>query len=362
VAPLAARAGWDIAVTESEVVAIRARDGQIVWRRAAGGVRLAPAIDEDLLYLGAEDGRVLALNMPTGDVVWEKYVEKGVTALAAYRGLLYVGAGDKQFYCFAGHKKGALGFPTRLIGAAVIGHIAVDDERVYFGALDNVVRALDRSSGNQRWTHPMRVRVPSGVLAIGHVVFVPAPSKELVMLYDRDGLPSGTIVLPDDLARDALPDISLTDGGRGIAAFVVTGGLANNWQLTSIGPVSETPDVAMNAMDLPGLPYLTDPLPAPIGRVLGSLIMGDPVLYPSDAIGWPVILQDPPLESFTVIPGIQLRPLSPVLPPRRGGSGPAVTPPPQSVPVSGPKTRDAACCARRRPSIRPERPAPPQAP
>ena len=68
-----------------------------------------------------------------------------------------------------------------------------------------------------------------------------------------------------------------------------------------------------------GVPFLTDPVLEPIGRVLGTLLLGDPMLRPLSSIGWPLILQDPPLEPLTTLPGLQLRPLSPVLPTRGGG-------------------------------------------
>ena len=56
-----------------------------------------------------------------------------------------------------------------------------------------------------------------------------------------------------------------------------------------------------------------------MGRVVPWLILGDPVLNPAQRLEWPVVLRDPPLEPLTTIPGAQLRPLSPVLPVRRGG-------------------------------------------
>jgi outer membrane protein assembly factor BamB len=315
-APLLAAAGWVFAVTDAELLAIRARDGQVVWRHAAGGVRLAPAVDGDRVYLGANDGRILALTLASGDVVWENYVPGGVTAIAAHRGLVYAGAGDKQFYCLDA-RKGAAKWSAR-VGSIVTGRISVDEEHVYFGALDNVVRALDRSNGNQRWKEPLNRRPIAGVYAAGHIVFVPASAPELIMLYDATGQASGNIALPGEMTADLPPDVRETPAGLHI--FVVTGGLANVWQLTFIGPASELPLTTFAAMvTMPGLDYLTDPELQPIGRVLGTLILDDPPLQPLSASGWPVVLTDPPLQPLTTLPGLQLRPLSPALPVRRGG-------------------------------------------
>ena len=304
-APLVAAGGLVFVVTTAEVLAIRAADGAIAWRQVAGGVREAPAVDGDRLYLGANDGRILALDTAAGTVRWEQYVPGGVTALAASRGLVYAGSGDKRFFCLDARS-----------GAIVTGHIAVDDDRVYFAALDNVIRALDRKSGTQRWKHALTKRPIAGVRAFGHIVFVAVGGAELLMLFDRDGLRSGAIALPGETSAGTPPDVRETDAG--LEVFVVTGGLSNKWQLTHVGPAGELALVPFSSLTaMPGVFFLTDPVLAPLAQVLPS-VFGDPVLQPLEAVGWPLRLDDPPLVPLTVLPGVQLRPLSPVLPPRRG--------------------------------------------
>ncbi len=315
VAPLLTGAGRVIAVTDAEVIAIRSTNGEIVWRHAAGGVHLSPAIDGDRVLVGADDGRVLALTLASGAMAWEKFVPDGVTALAAHNGLAYVGAGDKVLYCLDGRNGDTKWtFPIRSVAT---GHIAVDDKRVYFGALDNVIRGLDRSSGNQRWQASVRRRATAGVFVVGHIVFVPVAGSELVMIYDKDGRLSGNIRLPGEIARDVPPDIRETPAGPNI--FVVTGGLSNEWRLTYIAPVAESTIIPLSEMTtMPGLGVLTDPVAEPIGKVLGLLVLDDPTLQPASLLTWPVFLTDPPLVPLTTIPGIQLRPLSTQLPIRRG--------------------------------------------
>ncbi|HYT76383.1 MAG TPA: PQQ-binding-like beta-propeller repeat protein, partial [Vicinamibacterales bacterium] len=318
-APLLVTGGWIIAATDTEVLAIRAKDGEVVWRHAAGGVRLQPALDGERVYTGADDGRVLALALASGDLAWEKYVQGGVTALTAHDGRVYVGAGDKYFYCFDA-KRGHEAWRRR-IGSSVSGRIAVDDDRVYVAARDNIVYALDRSNGNQRWLAPLHRRPIDGVVARGHIVFVAVASAELVMFYDKDGRPSGTVGLPGAMLPDIPPDIRETD--EGLSVVVVTGGLSNQWQVTLLATAGELPLVPVGSLDaLPGVMYLTDPLLEPIGTVLGPIIAGDPELLLATSIGWPVVLTDPPLEPLTTLPGLQLRPLSPALPPRREERGP----------------------------------------
>jgi outer membrane protein assembly factor BamB len=315
VAPLVARSGWLIAVSETEIISIHAKDGQVAWRHAAGGVRLAPDIDGDRLYAGANDGRVVALTLSTGAVAWETFLPLGVSAIAARAGRVYAGAGDKVFYCLDG-RSGVTRW-SRPVGSVIKGRIAVDEDRVYFAAFNNVVYGLDRANGNQRWTGPVAHRPFAGVVAAGHVVFVPAVSPELIVLYDFDGRGSGVIGLPGEIVQDIPPDIRET--ADGLDVFAVTGGLANDWKLTHLAAADDAAIVALSAWPvLPGAPFLTDPQLALIGRTLGDLILGDPPLRSPSEMGWPVALQDPPLEPLTKLPGLQLRALSPVLPIRRG--------------------------------------------
>jgi hypothetical protein len=199
--------------------------------------------------------------------------------------------------------------------------MTIDDDRVYAASMDNVVRGLDRQSGNQRWKTGLKQRPSFGVFLAGHVVFIPAVASELQMLYDRDGRESGSLALPGD-APPGLPP-AIADSPDGAIVYTVTGGLTNEWNLTKFAPAGETVLFPFAKLDpLPGLPYLTDPALSSLGNVLQMLVIGDPLLQPFALVGWPIVLRDPPLVPLTTLPGLQLRPLSPVLPVRRAGRGP----------------------------------------
>jgi len=314
IAPLVASGGLLFVVTDGEIVALKTADGQVAWRTPAGGVREPAAVDGDRVFVGANDGRIVALSVADGKLLWEKFVEGGVTTLAARHGLVYAGAGDKQLYCLDA-RHGKVEWPFR-IGSRISGRIGVDDDHVYLTALDNVVRALDRRTGNMRWQHALQHRPIGGVRVAGHIVFIQASGTEVQMLLASTGLPSGAVVLPGETTRDTPPDVRETS--EGVNAVVVTGGLSNQWQLTLIGPAAELATEPFDKFTIPGFAFLTDPQVQPLGRVLPWLILGDPMLSPPQGLGWPVVLRDPPLEPLTTIPGVQLRPLSPVLPVRRG--------------------------------------------
>jgi hypothetical protein len=278
-------------------------------------VTLPPAIDGERVYLAAADGRVLAVARADGAVAWERYLPLGITAIAAYGGRVYAGAGDKQFYCMdAGG--GSIEWTWRT-GALTEGGITADADRVYFAALDNVVRGLDRENGNQRWQTPMRER-PSGTVAAGRLIFVPVSGNQVRLLLDRNGRASGSLALPGELTAGAPPHVRETE--TGVDVLVVTSGLSSEWQVTRFATALPAPIAPFSEMAaLPGLPLLTDPQLQPAGDVLRAWLLADPVLLPLQSMRWPIVLTDPPLQPLTALPGLQMRPLSPVLPVRRGG-------------------------------------------
>lgn len=313
--PLVSTGAVVIVVTDAEIVALNAADGAVAWRFAAGGIKQPPVASGGRLFAGADDGRIVALDLTSGKLLWEQYVEGGVASLGAYRDRIYVGAGSKVFQS-RDASKGAVKWTFR-VGSIPSGAVAVDDDRVYFTALDNIVRGLDRESGNQRWQAQLSRRPIGGVHLVGHVVFVQAIGDQLLMLYDRTGAPSGSITLPAETSRETPPEVSQTKAGLNV--LVVTGGLSNKWQLTLVGPAAELPVEPFVGMPLPGLPFLTDPELVPMGRALSWLLLTDPPLRPLAQGGWPIEMTDPPLVPLTILPGLQLRPLSPALPVRRGG-------------------------------------------
>jgi hypothetical protein len=151
-------------------------------------------------------------------------------------------------------------------------------------------------------------------------VFVPNASQDLAMIYDRGGA-SGVLNFPGEGPPGLTPSISESPGGT--VVYAVTGAVTNEWQLTKYARAGEAGLIAFAKLEkTPGVPYLTDPALAPIGNVLGLMLLGDPRLVPLDQFDWPIVLRDPPLVPLTTLPGVQLRPLSPVLPVRRAERGP----------------------------------------
>lgn len=246
-APLLAKSGWLITASDTTVTALRATDGTVVWSREVGVVYRRPVVEGDRLYVPTDDGRIVALNLEDGTPVWEREVPGVPAEPAATSDHVYFGASDRRFYALKAGT-GEVDWTWRT-GANVLGAPVVDDQRVYFVALDNVVRALDRESGVQKWQHAVRRRAASGPSVVQNVVLLASSSSGEIYAWLADGRPAGTV--PLDSTPVVPPDLAGGDDS-GARLSVITGSLARVWQLSVIAAAVEPPPGPLTTM--PGKP------------------------------------------------------------------------------------------------------------
>ena len=159
--------GWLILSTEQgELLALRPTDGHVVWRRdiksPAHGVS---ALAADRLYVPTRDRRVVALRLDSGEPIWERRFTGVPTDILATADRVYVGSSDNYVYCLMA-KDNAIDWRWRT-GGDIVGAAVTDGDRVYFVALDNVLRALDHKSGVQQWMRPLPIRPAWAPVLIG---------------------------------------------------------------------------------------------------------------------------------------------------------------------------------------------------
>jgi outer membrane protein assembly factor BamB len=208
-APLVWDSGWLIAVAEpGEVLAFRAADGHLVWRRSVGATSPHPAVPggDNALYFSLADGRVVALALQTGDVLWEQKLAGTLSAPAAAKDRVFVGSTDNFFYAFD-DDSGAPEWKWRN-GGDVIG-AAVDGDIVYFASLDNIIRAVNRGNGNQRWKKPTGTRPVLPPRAFGGIVVLPGLMPAVTVFVGETGEVMGTHVGAGNLVGAPLVDPAL---------------------------------------------------------------------------------------------------------------------------------------------------------
>jgi len=171
--------GWLLVTTDMSVLlALRAGDGAVVWRRDLGSaLQNAPAPDGDRLYLSLKNGAVLAMAMQTGDQIWTKQLLKPGGGILAVGDRVYFGSQEDLFYCISA-KDGKTIWRWKT-GGDVIGTPAIDAKRVYYVASDNVLRALDRRGGSVGWQKSLPVRPSIGPVLTGWTILIAGTVAEL---------------------------------------------------------------------------------------------------------------------------------------------------------------------------------------
>ncbi len=199
--------GWlVVTLLDTTLVAFRAVDGEELWQLNLGSrggdprPQFAPSISGDQLYipLALETGgavRVLALS--SGEFVWEQTLT-GVPAEILPLDAVFVGASDNFFYRLR-LDDGQIDWYFRT-GGDILGLPAIDEERVYFTSLDNMVRALDRENGAQRWRMPLQGRPESGPVRIQNSLVLSGLSPNVQLFHTETGRPLGRFSADNELA------------------------------------------------------------------------------------------------------------------------------------------------------------------
>jgi outer membrane protein assembly factor BamB len=260
--PMTFDAGWVLMVLEQgDVSAVRAADGKEIWRRRIGKVPRSAAVpgERDAIYYAFEDGLVVALSLTDGRVLWEQRLGSGLLSEPAWGpGRVFVGSTDNFFYALDS-QDGSLEWKWRS-GGDVIG-AAVDGDLVYALSLDNVVRAMNRGNGNQRWRKDTGTRPTAVPEAFGRAVVVAGLTPTLTAFAWNDGTQIGTFTATGDLQGRPLLDPHPIPFGVGVVLALRNGQVTG---LSSVGLLFRE-QAAVPVTALPGrvLPRETPPRSEP---------------------------------------------------------------------------------------------------
>ena len=191
--PLFYDTGWLLAsTTAGDLAALRASDGTVVWRRQLGAPLSGPpgpALDR--LYLPLEDNRLVCVLLTSGEMVWSRTLPARVTSLLALDDQLVVGTAAKRVLSINltnGRERWGWN-----VGGDISGAPVADDKRIYFASRDNILRALDRRSGNLRWKANLGSRPAGGPLRLPDTLLMPMVSSEIAGYDPQTGKPAVTV-------------------------------------------------------------------------------------------------------------------------------------------------------------------------
>jgi outer membrane protein assembly factor BamB len=253
-APLVSDRGRLVAATAAAVLAFRAADGSPLWRRDIGSSpHGVPALGGDRIFVPVKDGRVIAFQADTGEMLWERRLGAAANDILASQDRLFVGSDDNYLYCLnAGNGEKVWRART---GADVVSRPTVDDRRVYFVSLDNVLRALNRRNGVQQWKRSLPFRPAWPPINVFDAVVVAGLMGPLRAFYLKDGTPAGDMSTGPDLLAGPLHAFE-SPAAVGPMLVAVTHNVAGDAKVTAVSRAFEPPVAPV----VPPLPGATQPL------------------------------------------------------------------------------------------------------
>jgi outer membrane protein assembly factor BamB len=160
------------------VVALRARDGKILWQVTTGVVESSPLLVGNLLYFGSWDHRLYALDVRTHKVRWTFEADDELNSSAAYAGgNVYIGSDGGSVYAVDA-RTGKLRWRAQSYSHFPGGREyfyatpAVAYGRVYIGNTDGTVYAFGASSGRLLWAKHAGTYVYTGAAVWRKTVYV----------------------------------------------------------------------------------------------------------------------------------------------------------------------------------------------
>lgn len=185
------------------IYALNAQSGKPRWQYKTGGrVMGRPTLDGQYLYALSDDGNLYKLNRKSAKLVWQFDTHGGAVARdlpgpksEAYdyqtssatvaAGIVYIGSADKKLYAIeaeTGREKWH--FDTQGI---VRSTPAVAYGLVFIGSYDHHVYAVDAGSGAPRWKYDTLQAVVSSPLVADGTVYIGSRSSDLFALDAATG-------------------------------------------------------------------------------------------------------------------------------------------------------------------------------
>jgi len=187
-----------VALENGSIVAIRTRDGTTAWmcRLDELVTPVSLAADADTVYMTTGGSHVAAVTSSSGDLKWRVNLSGQLSPPAVGKDRLFVGSTNNAFFALdAGTGTPKWNWRREMIGGDVVG-AAVDGDVAYFVGLDNLLRAVNRGSGAQRWKQPIPMRPIAPPAAFGGIVAVFGISPAVATFNARTGTPLGTYSMP----------------------------------------------------------------------------------------------------------------------------------------------------------------------
>jgi len=146
-----------IGARSGSVYAINAETGELIWDYSTDDwVDATPAVSSAAVFVPSRDGNLYALDRNTGNILWQKNLgAPSVSSPLYFEGAVYVGMGMPANKIIALNASSGQVLWEYKIDQPLDGAPSSDGNKIYFGANDGRIYALDRNTGVFDW-------IPSG--------------------------------------------------------------------------------------------------------------------------------------------------------------------------------------------------------
>jgi outer membrane protein assembly factor BamB len=255
-----------VASRDGNLYCLGAEHGEMLWKYVTGGTDSAsPLVAEGKVFCasGFPNTFVYALDAKTGKELWRRETQQMVySSPALLENNLYIGSNDGYVYCLD-KESGNVVWKYQTQGGIYMASPALRDYRLYIAAgdFDWTVYALKPDSGNEWWKHEIADKKPTpnyvSSIAVGNGVIFVAAGYEQQFLYCLDAA-NGMLKWKGSLGPAArfgfsssacvTEDIVYVAAANGIlkAFEIMTGAL--KWQYSLGSGVLSSPCVAGNIL------------------------------------------------------------------------------------------------------------------
>ena len=188
-----------------DVVAVHLQRREVAWRVSLGASdRVSMTTDREAAYLVTSGSRAMSVNLSNGSLRWERTLDGELSDPVVDRDRVFIGSTTKSFWALdARTGKDKWRWTGQIFGGTIVG-AAVHGNHVYVVSWDNIVRALDRGNGAQRWKEPVtRPLFPPRIL--NGIVAVVGVSPTLSTFRADNGTPVSTWSFPSELLLQGAP-------------------------------------------------------------------------------------------------------------------------------------------------------------
>lgn len=177
-----------------KMIALSMKEGKERWSYQTGGsIFSSPAVSNNKIVFGSGDGSVYCLSAKNGNLDWKKQTAASVLGSPVISGdTVFIGGSDHSFYALNLNSGNTIWQFTGLEGPVVSTPLLYSNSAI-IGAWDKNLYALNRNDGklNWKWNNGSSVinYSPAACIPVAHdgVVYVVAPDRYITAIDANDG-------------------------------------------------------------------------------------------------------------------------------------------------------------------------------